>query len=293
MSTLQEIVRDRRRRVDLDKAQDPRAATQPAPRAEGRAAHFLGRLDPDAPVDTIDPSRPLRGRALIAEIKRRSPSRGDLRPDLDPVSLALAYERTGACAISVLTEPDYFGGSFEDLAAVSRAVHLPVLCKDFVVDPYQILRARAAGADLVLLMVAVLGRETERFVTLARRAGLEPLVEVHTGAELDIALAAGSRLVGVNNRDLHTLRVDLDVCRSLLPRIPAEVLSVAESGLKSAADLDDLARHGARAFLVGEALVTASDPEDALRGLVHVDAPNRGRTAPPSPYRAVSGRSAT
>ncbi len=268
MSVLDEIVRARRASVGLDKAREAHVAATSRPRAGERAALFLEKLDAAARADLVDPSHQVRERPVIAEVKRRSPSRGDLRPDLDPVQLALAYERAGAWAISVLTEPDYFGGSFADLAAVSRAVRVPVLCKDFVVDPHQIRQAGAAGGDLVLLMVAVLGPETGHFVRLARRAGLEPLVEAHTGAELEMALAAGARLVGVNNRDLNTLNVDLGVCRSLLPRIPAGILAVAESGLKSAADLDDLGRHGAAAYLVGETLVTASDPEAALRRLV-------------------------
>ncbi|HZK49330.1 MAG TPA: indole-3-glycerol phosphate synthase TrpC [Thermoleophilia bacterium] len=273
MSVLQRIVRDRRMRIELDKAAGPLSRQPSTPHVKGRAERFFAELENRRPAATAHPGHGATGHALIAEIKRRSPSKGDLRPELDPVSLALAYQRAGACAISVLTEPDHFGGSFEDLAAVSRAVEIAVLCKDFVVDPSQINRARAAGADLVLLMVAVLGRETGRFVSLARCAGLEPLVEVHTGPELDLALAAGARLVGVNNRDLRTLSVDLDVCRSLLPRIPTRIHAVAESGMATAEDLEDLALHGARAFLVGEALVTARDPGAALRRLARGEAP--------------------
>jgi len=214
-----------------------------------------------------DRSRP--GHAIIAEIKRRSPSRGDLRPDLDPVALARAYEEAGAAAISVLTEPGRFGGSFADLEAVARAVGVPVLCKDFVVDPHQIRLAQAAGAALVLLMVSVLGESTPEYVRLALEAGLEPLVEVHDEAELDTALAAGARLVGINNRDLRTLEVDLAVSRRLLPLLPDGVVGVAESGLSRPEDLADLARMGAGAFLIGEALLAAPDPGAALRRLVH------------------------
>lgn len=267
MSILREIVHDRRRRVESDKARGLALTGPLPPHIEGRAESFLRRIESSEVAASADTGLPATRHVVIAEIKRRSPSRGELRPDLDPVALALAYQNSGAAAVSVLTEPDRFGGSFEDLAAVSRAVSIPVLCKDFVIDPFQIRQARTAGADLVLLMVSVLGRETGRFVALARCAGLEPLVEVHTAAELGIALLADARVVGINNRDLHTLRVDLDVCRTLLPKVPPQMLAVAESGLTRPEDLDDLAGHGAHAFLVGEALVTATDPGAALRRL--------------------------
>src|SRR5665811_2284284 len=154
MSILREIVRDRRRRVESDKARGLDPTEPPAPRVEGRAERFLRRIDSSGIAASADGARPATRHAIIAEIKRRSPSRGELRSNLDPPSLALAYQRAGAGAVSVLTEPDRFGGSFEDLAAVSRVVSIPVLCKDFVIDPFQIRQARAPGADLVLLMVS-------------------------------------------------------------------------------------------------------------------------------------------
>jgi indole-3-glycerol phosphate synthase len=205
---------------------------------------------------------------VIAEIKRRSPSKGPLRPDVDPVAVARSYERAGAFAVSVLTEPDHFGGSLEDLQAVRETVSIPVLYKDFVVDPYQLLEARAHGADLVLLIVSLLVEEIPEYVARAGELGLEPLVEVHGPAELELALGSGARFVGINNRDLKTFRVDLAVSRELLPRIPAGVFAVSESGLTGPEDLDELSRLGSSAFLIGEALITAPEPGEALTRFV-------------------------
>jgi len=254
---LDRIAADRRRRVE--------AARQAVPEAELRL-----RRTPGATIGAYERLLrwPAGRRAVIAEIKRRSPSKGPLRPDLAPAELARAYAAVGALAISVLTEPDHFGGSLADLDAVRAAVDVPVLYKDFVVDPYQLWEARAHGADLVLLIAALLGEATAEYAATARELGLEPLVEVHDGAELELALAVGARFVGVNNRNLKTFYTDLAVSRELLPRLPAGIFGVAESGLKSAADLDDLARSGARAFLIGETLVTAPEPGAALAKLV-------------------------
>lgn len=211
---------------------------------------------------------PAGRRAIIAEIKRRSPSKGPLAPDLDAVSLGKAYEEAGAFAVSVLVEPDYFGGDVADLGAVRGAVDVPVLYKDFVSDPYQVWEAKSRGADLILLIVALLGPRTADYVRLSREVGLEPLVEVHDAEELTLAVDCGARLVGVNNRDLKTFRVDLGVSRELLPRLPKGVCGVAESGLRTPSDLDDLGGFGARAFLIGESLVTSPDPGVALRAFV-------------------------
>ncbi len=262
MSLLAEIVAQRRARVAQDAARIPvdvvrKQALTPQPS--------------DSWMRIIDPARPVH--AVIAEVKRRSPSRGPIAPLLDPARTALAYESAGAAAVSVLTEPDWFGGSFTDLAQVTDAVNIPVLCKDFVVDPYQVWQARAAAADLVLLMVSVLGDSTGEFVRLARGCGLEPLVEIHDEAELETAVASGARLVGINNRDLRTLEVDMTVCRRLLPRLPEHVSAVAESGLSRPEELDDLRALGADAFLIGGALVAAADPAAALRNLLRVTTP--------------------
>ena len=258
MTFLERIAETRLRRVAEAQARTPLDLLRDRCR---RPAASPGSLEPLA---AVVPGR----RAVIAEVKRRSPSRGDLRADLDPAGLARAYEAAGAVAISVLTEPDHFGGSLEDLEAVRAAVRVPVLCKDFLVDPYQVWEARARGADWVLLIVALLRERLPEYLQLAREVGLVPLVEVHDSLELDAALAAGARLVGINNRDLRTFRVDLAVSRELLPRVPAGVSAVSESGLRTAADMDELAALGAKAFLVGEALVTSTDPGVELAKLV-------------------------
>jgi indole-3-glycerol phosphate synthase len=206
---------------------------------------------------------------VIAECKRRSPSRGVLRRDYYPAAIATAYERAGAAAISVLTEPTFFDGSVEHLTAVRKAVTLPVLRKDFIVTEYQILEAASAGADAVLLIVAALGQaDLVRLVAAARASGLDALVEVHDEAELDRATSAGADLIGVNSRNLRTLEVTLDVTHTLAPKIPRGVVKVAESGLRTREDIAALMADGYDAFLVGERLMTAPDPGAALSALV-------------------------
>jgi indole-3-glycerol phosphate synthase len=203
---------------------------------------------------------------VIAECKRRSPSRGILRPEYEPAEIARAYERAGAVAISVLTEPGFFDGSLEHLQGVRAEVTLPILRKDFTVDPYQVWQARAAGADAVLLIVRALPqRELVALLSEADRADLDALVEVHDESELDRALAAEARLIGVNNRNLQTLDVDLDVSRRLAASIPSDVVAVAESGLQTADDIRELRELGYRGFLVGERFMTVADPGLALR----------------------------
>ena len=210
-----------------------------------------------------------RARRVIAECKRRSPSRGVLRAEYDPVALARAYARAGAVAVSVLTEPTFFDGAPDHLRAVRGAVSLPLLRKDFVIDRYQLLEARSWGADAVLLIVAALTQE--ELGTLVREAGalgLGALVEVHNGNELERAIDGGARMVGVNNRDLKTLGVDTGTSTRLVGRIPPGVLAVVESGIESRDDLDRLMREGYSAFLIGERLVTAADPAAALAELI-------------------------
>jgi len=208
------------------------------------------------------------GPGIIAEIKRASPSRGWIRRDLDATAVARAYARAGACAVSVLTEGRRFGGSLADLEAASRACGtIPVLRKDFLLDEYMLAESRAFGADLVLLMVSVLGGETARMAAAARGYGLEPLVEVHDEAEMDIAAASGASVVGINNRDLATLRVDLSVSERLLPLAPRDAVKVVESGIATREDIARFRALGADAFLVGEALVGSDDPEAAVRRL--------------------------
>ncbi|MCL9760650.1 indole-3-glycerol phosphate synthase TrpC [Frankia sp. AiPa1] len=207
--------------------------------------------------------------SVIAEVKRRSPSKGSLATIADPAALALDYEAGGAAAISVLTEQRRFGGSLADLDAVRRAVDVPLLRKDFVVSPYQVFEARAHGADIVLLIVAAL--DQPRLVGLRERIeslGMTALVEVHDETELVRALDADARLIGVNARDLRTLEIDRGTFAKLAPMVPAGVLKVAESGVRDPRDLLAYAAAGADAVLVGEAAVTGGDPRQLVADLV-------------------------
>lgn len=199
--------------------------------------------------------------ALIAEVKRRSPGAGSIRPDLDPARLAADYARAGASAISVLTDGPWFGGSLADLAAVRAAVSVPVLRKDFTLTEEQVLEGRAAGADGILLIVRILDDGLLRGLRqLAESLGMGVLVEAHSGEELDRALASGARIVGINNRDLATFRTTLDTTFRLLPRVPSEVIVVSESGIRAAEDVDRLGVAGVHAVLVGEALLRHAEP---------------------------------
>jgi indole-3-glycerol phosphate synthase len=205
---------------------------------------------------------------VVAEVKRMSPSAGAIARGLDAVEQARRYAAAGAAAVSVLTDGPGFGGSLADLAAVRAAVTVPLLRKDFVVDRYQLLEARLHGADAALLIVAALpGEALRRLLGDCAPLGLAALVEVHDRPELDAALAAGARLIGVNNRNLHTFAVDLATSERLLPLLPAGVKGVAESGVRTAADARRLAAAGAANLLVGEALVRAEDPAALLAEL--------------------------
>lgn len=206
---------------------------------------------------------------VIAECKRRSPSRGVLRGQYDPVAISRAYAAAGAAAISVLTEPMFFDGSLEHLTAVRAAVDVPVLRKDFIVSEYQLLEARAAGADAVLLIVAAL--QPAELASLGQQAsilGLDSLVEVHNEDELSVALDAGATLIGVNNRNLRTLDVDVNASDRLIARIPKDVVAVSESGLRTAEDLVHLRQLGYRGFLIGERFMSMPDPGAELRSLL-------------------------
>jgi indole-3-glycerol phosphate synthase len=203
---------------------------------------------------------------VIAEVKRASPSAGAISAGLDAPAQARRYGEAGAAAISVLTDGPGFGGSLEDLAAVRAAVETPLLRKDFILDPYQLLEARLRGADAALLIVAALPEDAlRRLLGECEALGLAALVEVHDGAEAETALGAGARLVGVNNRNLKTFAVDLAVSERILPTLPPRVKAVAESGVRSAADARRLRRAGAANLLVGEALVRAEDPGRLLK----------------------------
>jgi indole-3-glycerol phosphate synthase len=255
---LEAIVAATRRIVEVRQQQESQATlAERAGAAASRAGRFQLAL---CAADSVN---------VIAECKRRSPSKGVLRAEYDPVAIAKAYEAAGAAAISVLTEPTFFDGAMEHLVAVRTAVELPILRKDFIVSEYQLLEAKAAGADAVLLIVAAL-RPVELKVLHdhARRYGLDALVEVHDEHELAIAIDAGARIVGVNNRNLRTLAVDLDASERLIARMPADVVAISESGLKSAADLMHLRQLGYRAFLIGEHFMSSKEPGKALEALL-------------------------
>lgn len=207
--------------------------------------------------------------AVIAEIKRASPSKGPIRPDADPVAVGKMYAAAGAAAISVLTDERFFAGHPGFLGAVRQTVVIPVLCKEFILDPYQIYEARFLGADAVLLIVRLLRqRELVGFLELARALGMECLVEVHTRDELQRALDAGAAVIGINNRDLQTFTTDIKTTLRLRRHIPPEVIAVSESGISSPLAMHVLREHGVDAVLIGEALMSAADPAAKLRELL-------------------------
>ena len=239
----------------------------------GRAAMYAhaANLEHAPAIERI-----LAGGTVIAEIKRRSPSGGVLRAQLDPAELAATYEAAGAAAVSVLTDGPDFGGSLDDLVAVRAAVEIPLLRKDFVVSPVQVAEARVAGADWVLLIARVLeGDALVDCLEASRRCGAGALVEVHDAAELDRAVDAGARCIGINNRDLTTLTTDLRTFSRLRARVPAGVVAVAESGVRDAADVRRLVGEGADAVLVGETLLRDPDPAALLRDMVAAAMPGR------------------
>ncbi len=206
---------------------------------------------------------------VIAEVKRSSPSKGNLAPISDPAALAEKYQEAGAAAVSVLTEQRRFGGSLADLDAVRSRIEIPVLRKDFMVDEYQFLEARAHGADIVLLIVAALSKsQLKDFFDLATELGMASLVEVHTQSELESAMDISPRIVGVNSRNLKTLEVSASVFEELIPTIPSSVIRVAESGISTRADVAQAQKAGATAILVGESLVKSGDPISAMRELL-------------------------
>lgn len=229
----------------------------------------LAKLEP--PSSKKDFASALRGEGiqLIAEVKKASPSRGLLCQDFDPLRLAQTYADNGAAAISVLTEEKYFQGSLEHLAAIKGMLNqreIPLLRKDFIFDPYQVYESRAYGADALLLIVAILSNEQlQELLSLSHSLGLQCLVEVHNEAELEAALLNGAKIIGINNRDLGTFTIDLDVTKRLRPLVPSDKIVVSESGIKSRADVQMLREWGVDAILVGEALVVADDVAAKMR----------------------------
>jgi indole-3-glycerol phosphate synthase len=206
---------------------------------------------------------------LIAEVKKASPSRGPLNPDLNPTELAQTYAEGGAAAISVLTEENYFMGRIEHLAAIKEVVALPLLRKDFVLDNYQVYESRAYGADALLLIAAIVSQgQLKELVSLSHSLGLRCLVEVHSQGEVEVAVLSEAEIIGINNRDLHTFAVDIDTTRRLRPLIPKEKTVVGESGIKNRKDIETLKKWGVDAVLVGEALVTAGDIRAKMKELL-------------------------
>jgi indole-3-glycerol phosphate synthase len=258
---LDEILAARRQQIGEARARVPLETLKRAARARPKRRDFLAALS----------GAPLR---VIAELKRASPSRGMLRELYRPREIAQSYEAAGASALSVLTEERYFLGSLEDLKTVRAAVGLPVLRKDFILEEYQIYESVAAGADALLLIVAALSDEDLRSsLELCHGLQIAPLVEVHDEAEVERALAVGAKIIGVNNRNLKTLEVNLQTSLRLRAGIPAGIIAVSESGIKTPEDLRLIAEAGYHAVLIGERFMTAADPGRALREMVgHADA---------------------
>jgi len=256
MSILETIVAHKLTEVAARKAELPLAVLRAQLSEASKPRDFMLAL--------LSPARPAP--RVIAEIKRRSPSKGELRPGLDAVELARIYEQNGASAISVLTDERFFGGSLDDLRDVRAVTTLPLLRKDFVVDPYQIYEARLAGADAILLIAAILTSEQiAAYSHLATELGMAALVEVHNRVELTSALTAKATLIGINNRDLHTFNVTLDTTRALRRLIPPGVVVVSESGIYTRADRESLGDMDIDALLVGESLLVSDDIARATR----------------------------
>jgi indole-3-glycerol phosphate synthase len=271
MGILDDIVRDKYREIARRKRAAPRADL------ERRCAALPPARDFEAAL------RPPRGEVrLIAEVKKASPSRGVLAPDLDPVALARTYAAHGAHAISVLTDEKYFRGSLDALVAIRAAVELPLLRKDFTLDEYQLWEARAAGADAALLIVAILEPVLLRdLLASAKGLGLAALVECHTAAEVDTGLAAGSRVLGINNRDLRTFETRIETTLELLSLVPPGPVVVSESGFVTGAQVRRVVDAGAHAVLVGEGLVSAPDVAAKIHELT-LGGPNPGSPVPPT-----------
>ena len=228
-----------------------------------------------APGDRPAPPNPAqdlrnRGGFIVAEVKKASPSKGPIAQEANAATQARAYELGGAAAVSVLCEPDYFSGSREDVRSAASAVSLPILCKDFILDPVQLHVARADGARWALLIARVLGADLPYMVREALHTGLEPLVEVHSEKELAAAVVAGARLVGINARDLDSFEVDLGTVHRLAPLVPAHCVCIAESGIRDGRDMVALRASGAHGFLVGETLMRATDPAGLLKSWIEV-----------------------
>jgi len=253
---LNQIIADKRKEVEQRKKEMPVSTLMERIARQKPPLDFASALKGD-------------GIRLIAEVKRASPSRGMLRPDFDAIELAKSYAEGGAAAISVLTETKYFQGSIDHLAAIRKEVVLPLLRKDFIFDQYQIYESVAYGADALLLIMAILSQgQLKELLALSRSLGLSCLVEVHNEDEAKMALLGGAEIIGINNRDLNTFKVDINTTGRLRSRIPAERIVVSESGIKSRGDIKKMKEWGVNAVLIGEALVTAGDIPTKMKELV-------------------------
>ncbi len=256
---LRQVVEERKVDIEAVKRKVPAAAVRNEAEQTSLPASFKDALAGRTP------ERP----GIIAEIKKASPSRGDIRLTLDVAEYAASYTRAGACAISVLTEPRYFKGSLKDLETACKATSLPVLCKDFVVTSYQVYEARRAGASSILLITPVLsGSQLAEYIMLSRELGLEPLVEINCEKQLEAACRADAKIIGINNRNLETLAVDTTVSRRISRLIPEEIIRVEASGIGSRKDIEKGIEARFFNFLVGESIVRAKDPEKFIQSLI-------------------------
>ena len=259
--TLARILADKRAEVTAGKSKRPLAELERAAAHAGPTRDFTGALCTAVSAGST---------GLIAELKRRSPSGGEIRADFDPAAIARAYQAAGAKCLSVLTDETWFGTTAADLKAARAACSLPVLRKDFMIDPWQVFEARVMGADCILIIMAALGDDVaNELEELARSLDMAVLIEVHDERELERALGLDARLIGINNRDLRTLQTDIATTERLAPLVPADKLPVAESGLRSVADIRRMADAGARCVLVGEHLLRQPDIEAATREFLH------------------------
>ncbi|MBZ5544636.1 MAG: indole-3-glycerol phosphate synthase TrpC [Acidobacteriia bacterium] len=273
---LDQILAARRKRLEEARARVPLALLEQSIEARTEYRDFAPA------ISSRNHAAERGGLRVIAELKRASPSGGILRRDYSCTEIARSYESAEASALSVLTEPDFFQGTLKDLAEVRKAVRLPVLRKDFILDPYQVFESVAAGADALLLIVTALDdRELHSLIELCHRLRVAALVEVHTAEELDRAIAAGARILGVNNRNLKTLDVDLETSFRLRARIPPGCLAVSESGIQSAGDLRRLSEAEFDAALIGERFMKAPDPGRELAEMLHLAFDLARRDGPP------------